>query len=237
MPIKPFMSVKIETGIAKRPMWLKGPTEAPSLGQPVGPEAKKSVLEIPPLVVDPTQFPELMAMFATHGSLQRKRRRLKTLSGQNARLLLAKNTVGAADNRGNVYLGVEFLKEFGQNDELVASVMAHEWGHLLSDLSRYQNVDHLTWEEIYQIRREEEAAADAFCGRMISQLGYKPDSIIEFLKKADLHSPTVKYYAAPIRAAIILEGYTLQEDRSTVARKIFTKKSYHNPYLSKLLQA
>jgi hypothetical protein len=178
-----------------------------------------------------------MALLTHYGAIQKARRKLKLLSGRDAKVVLARNTVGAADNKGLFYLGVEFLREHAHNDSLLSAVMAHEWGHLISNMAKHGNLDHLSWEEIFQLRREEEAAADVFCGRMLAMMGYSPEAIIQFLLKAEKGSPTVKYYAAPIRGAIIEEAHRRHSARTDVTRKIFTKRAYPNPYTSKIILA
>lgn len=225
-------ALKIETGLSRKPTWLGSPAAPVSV--PVAKPSPKSLGDIAPITVKLSDYPHLAPWFAPGGRLDRKRRKLKTLSGKDAKLILAKNTVAAADAKDNVYVGVEFLEEFGDNDDLVQSILAHEWGHLLSDASKL-NVDHLSWEQIFQLRRDEEAAADAFCGRMLAMMGIKPDVISQFLIQAEGASPTLKYYAAEIRAAIIHEAYQIHGSRDGITRKIFAKRVYPNPYVSRLI--
>jgi len=231
------MSVKVETNLSKLPTWMSRPTAAGSPTTGADKPAPKTIGETPPIVANPADFPELAALLTHYGAIQKARRKLKLLSGKDAKVVLAKNTVGAADNKGMVYLGVEFLKEHANNDALLSAVMAHEWGHLISNMAKHGNLDHLTWEEIYQLRREEEAAADVFCGRMLAMMGYSPESIIDFLLKAEKGTPTVKYYAAPIRGAIIQEAHRLHSERTDLTRKIFKERIYPNPYTSRIILA
>lgn len=228
-------SMKIDSGLSKKPLWLK-PSSSTQKSSETGAAAKKSIGDTPPIVVDINDYPDLAPLFAYYGSLQRKRRKLKKFSGKDATLKLAKNTVACADDQDNVYLGVDFLRDFAHDDVLIASVMAHEWGHLISQKQK-ENVDHLTWEEIYQIRREEEAAADCFCGRMIALMGYPTKPIADFINKAKKSSTSLKYYAADIRISIIEEAFRLHENRNQVSRKIFTKEIYKNPHLSRIIHA
>lgn len=230
------MTVKVETNISKMPAWMSRPG---AVGTPAGSDkpAPKTIGETPPIVANLAEFPDLVPLFTHYGSIQKARRKLKLLSGKDAKVVLAKNTVGAADNKGMVYLGIEFLREHAKNDPLLSAVMAHEWGHLISNMAKHGNLDHLTWEEIFELRREEEAAADVFCGRMLAMMGYSTESIIQFLLKADKGTPTVKYYAAPIRGAIIEEAHRRHAARSDVTRKIFPKRLYSNPYTSRIILA
>lgn len=229
------MTVKVDTNLGKMPTWMSRPvsTQPTSLEKP----APKTIGETPPIVANPADYPDLAPLLAHYGALQKMRRKLRLLSGVDAKVVLAKNTVGAADNKGMVYLGIEFLREHAKNDPLLAAVMAHEWGHLSSNMAKHGNLDHLTWEEIFQLRREEEAAADVFCGRMLAMLGYSPEAIVQFLLKADKGTPTVKYYAAPIRGAIIEEAFRVQSQRTDITRKIFTRRAYPNPYTSRIILA
>ena len=231
------MSMRVETGISKLPTWMKRPTAASSRAD--GKPAPKTLGEVPPVVEKLENHPELSELWLHYGLVQKIRRKLKQFSGKDAKVVLAKNTVGAADHKGFVYLGVEFLQQHHQNIPLVASVMAHEWGHLISNMAKAGNLDHLTWDQIFALRREEEASADTFCGRMLAMMGYSPDPICQFLKDAEKEkaSPTVKYYAAPIRAAIIREAHRRHSERAAETRKLLPKRIYANPYTSRIILA
>jgi len=231
------MTVKVETNLSKLPTWLKTSSAPASPQSPTeGPQAK-TLGETPPIVARLVDNPDLVHLFTHYGAIQKAKRKLRLLSGKDAKVVLAKNTVGAADNKGNVYLGVEFLQEHGDNDALLSSVMAHEWGHLISNTSKHGNLDHLSWDEIFKLRREEEAAADVFCGRMLAMMGYPPDAIIDFLMRAQKGNDTLKYYAAPIRGAIIKEAHRLHAQRDELTRKLFKKSIYPNPYTSRIILA
>ena len=183
------MSMKVDTNLGKLPTWMSRPNNVGTPATPQEKPAPKSIGETPPIVANPADFPELMALMTHYGAIQKTRRKLKLLSGKDAKIVLAHNTVGAADNKGLVYLGVEFLKEHAANDPLLAAVMAHEWGHLISNMAKHGNLDHLSWEEIFQLRREEEAAADVFCGRMLAMMGYSIEPITKFLMAAENSLP------------------------------------------------
>lgn len=231
------MTVKVETNLSKLPTWLKTSTSSGAPQVPVEGPQRKTLGETPPIVARLIDYPDLTPLFAHYGAIQKAKRKLRLLSGKDGKILLAKNTVGAADNKGNVYLGVEFLQENGGNDALLSAVMAHEWGHLISNTSKHGNLDHLSWEDIFKLRREEEAAADVFCGRMLAMMGYAPDPIINFLLKAQSGNETLKYYAAPIRGAIIQEAHRLHAQRDELTRKLFKKSIYPNPYTSRIILA
>jgi hypothetical protein len=231
------MTMKVETNLGKLPTWLSrgGSVGAPQV--PSGGPERKTLGETPPIVARLADFPDLTPLFAHYGAIQRTRRKLKLLSGKDAKVILAKNTVGAADHKGQVYLGVEFLREHAKDDPLLAAVMAHEWGHLISNMAKHGNLDHLTWNELFELRREEEASADVFCGRMLAMMGYSPEAIKKFLVEAEKGSPTVKYYAAPIRGAIIQEAFRRHSERTELTRKLLPKGIYSNPYTSRIILA
>lgn len=229
------MSMKVETGLSRLPPWLKrnSSTSKSTEGKPQA----KTLGEVPPVVEQLEKHPDLTVHFAHYGLLQRLRRKLKQLTGQDAKIVLAKNTVAAADNQGVVYIGVDFLRDYQNNEALIAGVLAHEWGHLISNLQQLGSLDHLSWEEVFQLRREEEASADAFCGRMLAMMDYSADPICNFLQEAKNGADSVKYYAAPIRAAIIREAYQRHSGRKQMTRKLFPKRTYNNPYTSQLILA
>ncbi|MDX1385973.1 MAG: hypothetical protein R3257_00180 [bacterium] len=227
--------MRVETGLSKLPAWMK--RDSASAKKTEGKPAPKTLGDVPPVVEKLENHPDLAEHFTHYGLLQKLRRKLKQLSGQDAKIVLAKNTVAAADNKGVVYIGVEFLRENWRKEALIAAVLAHEWGHLISNMTKLGSLDHLSWDEIFALRKDEEAAADTFCGRMLAMMGYSPDPICEFLKSAEKASPTVKYYAAPIRAAIIQEAFRLHSQRKAMTKKLFPKRTYANPYTSRIILA
>lgn len=229
------MSMKVETGLNRLPPWLKRGSSTSKSTE--GKAQPKTLGEVPPVVEQLEKHPDLTVYFAHYGLLQRLRRKLKQLTGQDAKIVLAKNTVAAADNQGVVYIGVEFLREYRRKEALIAGVLAHEWGHLISNLRQLGSLDHLSWEEIFQLRREEEASADVFCGRMLAMMDYPCEPICDFLQEAKNGSDTLKYYAAPIRAAIITEAHKRHHGRKEMTRKFFPKRTYNNPYTSQLILA
>src|SRR5215467_2360373 len=147
------MIPRVESGLSNLNRWVRTPQVTGS-PVPTSPEiAKKSIGEVAPQIVNPADYPELMNLITQYGLISRIRRKLMTLSGRKGNVVLAKNTIGAADNKGFVYLGVDFLKENQEDASTIAGVMAHEWGHLVSNLIKH-GYDHLTWDEIFDLRRE-----------------------------------------------------------------------------------
>lgn len=224
----------LNTGIA-----TTKPVGSP-LSSPQGPN-RKSIGEVPPTIVNPADYPHLEHLVSFYGVVFGIFRKLKTLTKRNNKkdkVVLAKNTVGAADNKGVIYLGVEFLEEHQNNSAVIAGVLAHEWGHLLSNTAKYGNLDNLSWDEIFAIRKEEECGADAFCGRILPLMGYSVEPIIEFLlSKKDQHKESHKYYSPEGRAEIIRRAAETTMERQKISREMFNKGIYSNPYNSILLGA
>ncbi|MBL7684759.1 MAG: hypothetical protein JNK65_01855 [Deltaproteobacteria bacterium] len=230
------MISKIEASLSR----LNTSIPSPQVGGPVSrssAEAKKSIGEVPPEIVDPKQYPHLAALATQYGVLARIRRKLVQLSGREGKIVLAKNTIGAADNKGLVYVGVDFLSQQQENPAILAGVMAHEWGHLCSNMAKYGNFDHLSWEELFEIRRDEEAAADAFAGRMMPLMGYSVEPIIQFLLKGQDKLGSHKYYNPQTRAEIIRRAAQTTLQRQNFSRKLFQSSVYSNPYTSVLFVA
>jgi hypothetical protein len=230
------MVPRIEASLSK----LNTAVKTPTLGGPVSDNSqvqKKTIGEITPEMVDPTKYPELAALLTQYGAINRIRRKLITLSGRKGQVVLAKNTIGAADNKGVVYLGVDFLQEHQNDLSTLAGVMAHEWGHLCSNLLKYSHFNHLTWDELFEIRRDEEAAADAFAGRNLPLMGYSVEPIIQFLLSGSDKLGSHKYYNPQMRAEIIRRAAQSTLGRQNFAQRLFKSSIYPNPYTSVLFVA
>lgn len=234
------MIPRVETGLGQLNSWMRTANPIGSSTSQSNEVAKKSIGEVPPQIVDASNYPQLSAMLTQFGIVSVLRRKLMTLSGQDGKIVLAKNTVGAADNKGLVYLGVEFLQEIMKDpafSAILAGVMAHEWGHLKSSLKKYGNLDKLSWDEIFEIRREEEAFADSFAGRNLPLMGYSIEPLVEFLMKDKDRMGSHKYYNPEVRAAILRRAAQATVDRQNFSQKLFSKGVYANPYTSILLVA
>ncbi len=235
------MVSKIETNLTK--LNTNIPSSRP-VGGPLSSSTganRKSIGEVPPTIVNPADYPHLEHLVSFYGVVFGIFRKLKTLTKRNNKkdkVVLAKNTVGAADNKGVIYLGVDFLEEYQNNPAVIAGVLAHEWGHLLSNIAKYGSLDNLSWDEIFAIRKEEECGADAFCGRILPLMGYSVEPIIEFLmSKKDQHKESHKYYSPEGRAEIIRQAAQATLERQKLSREMFKKGTYTNPYNSILLGA
>ena len=109
-------------------------------------EIKKLLGEPLPVAVDPkTLPPEIAAMFAKGGMLERIREKLSRIAKfkdkkkRGGKFIPAKGTIASVDEDDNVYVGVDFLMGFGNNEDLIAGILAHEWGHMMSDLPKGAN--------------------------------------------------------------------------------------------------
>ncbi len=233
---------KIEASLSKLQPWMPSPnviTAPPS--SPTGPTqnvpGRVGIGEAAPILASFTNHPDLANLFTQYGLVNRIRRKLTTLSGKKAQIVLAENTIGAADNQGLVYLGADFLRAHQNDTALIAGVMAHEWGHLMSLLIKYANFDKFKWDELLKIRQEEEASADAFCGRILPLMGYSVEPLIEFLKYLDDGRESHKYFPVEMRIKILREASQCTFDRQVFARELFSKDRviYPNPYTSILL--
>lgn len=230
------MVPRVESGLSNLNRWVRAPQAAGSGTPETDKISKKSIGEVTPQIVNPSDYPELVHLLTQFGAISRIRRKLITLSGRKGNIVLAKNTVGAADHKGFVYLGVDFLKENQDDMSTVAGVMAHEWGHLVSNLARH-GYDHLTWDEIFEIRREDEAAADAFCGRNLPLMGYSVEPIIRFLMQDKDKLGSHKYYTPQVRADIIRQAAQTTRERQSFSKRLFPSGVYANPYNSILIVA
>lgn len=177
-----------------------------------------------------TLRPEIAAMFAGGGVLEKIRKKLGKLTKKKGnKIIPAHNTVACVDEEDNVYVGVEFLEKFGHDEDLLAGILAHEWGHMVSDLPRGGDFSHLTWEQLFELRKDEEAYADGFAGRALYCLGYKKEPMGEFLetmhKRRNKKLPLLKYHNTATRVAILQESYALCERVAETAQKGFPFKS------------
>jgi hypothetical protein len=226
------------------PAWI---SRAVSRGGAMGnaEEIKKLLGEPIPQLVDPKDLPpEIAAFFGAGGLLERLRKKLALFSRKKGKKILpAKNTIASVDEEDNLYVGVDFLAQYGDDEELVAGIIAHEWGHMMSDLPRGVDWSHLTWDQLHALRRDEEADADAFAGRVLFLMGYKPEAMIAFLKERDKHRkkkklPCHKYHNHATRAAILRESYEAVRRAMEVARKLFfAGKDSTGPKIGRIIGA
>jgi len=180
-----------------------------------------------------TLRPDIAAMFATGGVLQRIAKKLGLLTKRkHKKIIPAHNTIACVDDEETLYVGVEFLEKYGEDENLLAGILAHEWGHIISSLPKGVDWSHLTWDELYEMRRDEEAYADGFAGRALYLMGYKVESMMEFLKKLNRKRnpklPSLKYHNTATRVAILQASFEAQERAFETAGKIFKAPKFIN---------
>jgi len=206
-------------------------------------EIKKLLGEPIPQIIDPNRLPPHIAeMFEPGGILDRMRRKLALISRKRGRKIIpARNTIASVDEEDNLYVGVDFLEKFGDNEALIAAILAHEWGHMMSDLPRGVDWSHLSWDQLHAIRREEEADADGFAGRALFLMGYPPDAMVKFLKdidkKRDKSIPCHKYHNTPTRVEILKQSYEAEKRAMEVARRLFFGSRETGPKIGRVLSS
>ncbi len=207
------------------------------------PEVRKLLGEPIPRLADPRVLaPQIAAMFRKGGLLDRIRRKLAVISRKKGgHIFAAHDTIAAVDGDDNLYVGVEFLEACQGDESVIAGILAHEWGHMVSELPRDVDWSHLSWEELFALRREEEAGADAYAGRALYQMGYEVEPVAGFLatlekkRRKKNHITTVKYYPTETRMAILRAGFAAEQRIEESARKLLTTPGYRHPSFSKLL--
>lgn len=210
-------------------------------------EIRKLLGEPIPQVVDLAHLPpQVAAMFGRRGVLERVRRKLAAVSGKRGgKILAARNTIAAVDEDDNLYVGVEFLQQCQGEEDIIAGILAHEWGHLVSTLPRGVDWSHLTFDELFALRREEEAAADAFAGRAMYRLDYNVERLVQFFARLEqkanqgrtrrLLGQTPKYHATAVRIAILRQAFAAEQRVDEGARKLFPNATYRHPSTTRLL--
>jgi hypothetical protein len=237
------MIEKINTLLAQLPPnWMSRATaQAGQVGNPES-ELRKLMGEPMPKPVDPKDLPpEVAALFATFGMLQKIKKKLEWVSKHKGKKIIpAKNTIACVDADDNIYMGVEFLEAHKDDEDLIAGIMAHEWGHMISEIAPGADFSHLNWDEMFELRREEEAAADSFAGRALYMMDYKIEKIVEFFKdmeKIDKKVNSQKYHPPKVREEILRQAYQAQVRAADQINKIFgfRDSGIINPQTSKLI--
>ncbi|MBI4211523.1 MAG: hypothetical protein HY540_02690 [Deltaproteobacteria bacterium] len=231
---------KINTKLAGLPpAWMSRATQRPG-AMAHSAEIKKILGEPIPQEVDPKLLsPKIAEFFRRNGTLERLRKKLSLISKKKGgRFIPARNTIAAVDEDDNVYVGVEFLERFGDDEDLIAAIISHEWGHMLSDR---RNIDwsHLSWDELHAMRRDEEGEADGFAGRALFFMGYATEQMIDFLHLLDRTRknkklPQLKYHNTPTRVEILKQSFEAAKRSMEIAHRIFGK---NGPKIGKILGA
>ena len=199
---------------------------------PKAPPLIKGFGDPPPPLADIRNNALLLPLFALQGLVGRLHRKLQQSSGKEGRIVPAKGEIACADQEDTVYLGVDFLEEYHQEEDTVAGILAHEWGHLVSEFTEIFDANELHWDKIAQIRQEEECRADAYAGRLLAKMGYNPEGLIRLLTHPNFKKETQKYYPPEIRAQIIRVAFEAQRRFKNTAQKLklFKETVYPNPH-------
>lgn len=197
-----------------------------------------------PDIADIRNNPVMLDLFSRLGLLARIQRKLNTLSRKKGQIVPAKKTIACALRASEetgfqdlVFAGVEFLADYHKEEETIAGVLAHEWGHLISDYTKELNPDELTWDQIFDLRKDEEASADGFAGKMLYQMGYSPEGMIRFLNKVQKNKECLKYHSPATRAAIIRTAHVEARRRQNqmINLKSIFKEIGSNPFTARLI--
>lgn len=223
------------------PNWMSRMSGTGALG--TQPEIRKLLGEPIPRLADlHTLPPHLLAMFGKTGVLERIRRKLATISRKKGGLFVpAHGTIAAVDADDTIYVGVEFLSASGGDEHVLAGILSHEWGHMVSDLPQDVDWNHLSYDELFELRREEEAGADAYAGRALYQMAYQVDPLCRFLEQLDAQrmakgkAASNKYFDVATRAEILREGFRVEKRTTESARKLLDRPGYRHPSFSVLL--
>jgi len=210
-------------------------------GSPQSPGAeklKKSVGDPPPRPMDLSVCPEqIQKAFSYGGILAVIKRKLNALTGEKYTLVPAQGDRVCIDDKGQVHVGLLFLETYLNTPPVLAGVLAHEWGHFPTR-RKLPNLDSLTWDEVYRLRREEETKADMFCGRALVLLGYPVEPLLAYLKaNENPKEKSPKYHTVQSRIQIIVRTYRSQAARNKMAGNIKIDNAvYGDPiHLSKLI--
>lgn len=183
------------------------------------------------------QLGSLAGLFARGGLVSRLKRKLNRLKGKKCEVVPAKGTIACVDHDDTVYLGVEFLAAYHDQEDVIAGVLAHEWGHTCAeDRPGGDDIQHLNWNEIFELRRAHEVLADEISGRLLALMGYKSDGLVNFLLGSDRGTHNLKYHSPKVRAEIIRRGHHDETRKMRLARDIFGKSQYYNDHTSRLIE-
>lgn len=158
--------------------------------------------------LDSRRYPRLKKALR---KLQGIKEQVAELMGQPEELFavdLCEGSNASISRDGRIGVGKDLLEAFPDDDELWVGILGHEIGHAPwtwpeGDLSGLKKRDR---DALY---RNEEAKADRFAGRVLADLGVRPDRICEFLLEAaafEAHPPS-DYYPAAVRAQMITEAF------------------------------
>lgn len=192
----------------------------------------KSLGEVPPMPLTLEQIGSLATLFQRGGLIHKLKNRLNRLKNKKCKVIPARGTIACIDSDDIVYVGVDFLEQYQNQEDVIAGVLAHEWGHSCAERPAEEEVQSLSWDEIFELRRAHETLADDLSGRLLALMGYKPDGLIKFLGDMTVSTHNLKYHSPQTRQEIIAGAYHDEIKKINFANQIFPKSTYVNQYHS-----
>lgn len=205
------------------------------VGGQVDGTSQKTLGETPPVVLSLEQIGALASLFGPTGFINRLRKRLNYLKKKKCVIVPAQGTIACVDDEDVVYLGVDFLTKYRGEEEVIAGVLGHEWGHACALKPKRDDVQKLNWDQIFELRRAHETLADEISGRLLYLMGYTPEGVIRFLTRRKGETHNLKYHPPELRAQIIRYGFEDEKRKAQLARQLFPNSTYENNYRSHLL--
>lgn len=191
---------------------------------------QKSFGEKPPRRADISKDPYLSFLFSRRGLVGWLEEKIRRASKHQGKIIPAHDITAMAmphlpeQQEGNlVFLGVEFVQEKSHDPDLLAGVLCHEWGHLTSDFLQGIDPNQLPWQEVHELRKEEEGYADAYAGRLLYLIGHKPDGLIRHFRERSPEGGTAKYHDIETREAIIRTAWQVQAEAHQKAAKLLSE--------------
>lgn len=188
---------------------------------------QKSFGEKPPERADISNDPFLEHLFSERGLVGWLGQKIVLASKHPGEIVPAHDITAMAmphlpgKQDGNlVFLGTEFACEKCNDPDLLAGVLCHEWGHLTSDFLCGLSPNGMNWEEVHALRKEEEAYADAYAGRLLYLIGHKPEGLIRHFLARSPEQESAKYHDVATREAIIWEAWEAQQRAQQTAAKL-----------------
>lgn len=178
--------------------------------------------KVAPKKLDARDFPHLKKALQKARAMKRKLAFLAGDEDDEYELQLAEHELAMINDEGTIFVGKEFLEQFGDDDEILAGVLGHEIGHRPKTWPMLPGDVQLKPDQRHQLTREEEGKADWFAGRALAELGYTPARICALLVSLDGRgNPSKDYYPVDTRVSIIHEAHASQSRRREVLRSMF----------------
>jgi hypothetical protein len=164
----------------------------------------------PPKLVDKKKHPKLRKSLAALEDLSEHVALLLGRSSERELTLeLCEGDNACISRDGQIAFGVEFLEENQADHDLLLGVLGHEIGHQPWSWPNH-DLSTLTRAQLDQLYREEEAKADRFAGRVLAELGGRPDSLEQFLTrhaKGFEEQQSNEYYPVAVRVDMIRKAF------------------------------